>query len=522
MRQLINWLRTKRTSLAQTNVDETPEWLALKEAMLAHDMVAVYLYLPPWCLLPGSEFAKLKDLANREKLEGPAISKLEILFEYYAKNLDMAFARAQAHLAQYGFDADLHVLSMVSLYQHNQFEDAHAYHLRPSQAEVLSLNRADYWQTVAVIRWANNDMVNLERAADRTLDLTPNDEIVLQLLLGMYIELGAQKKVELVRDRLAGRRIVQGFAHSLSMLAMGEDELGWGQMEDRYVCGDAWRFFNPELKTHTRWKGEPLVGKCLLLSAEQGLGDTIQMARYISMLNALGAQKVLLEVQPEALTLLQHNFPEMPIVERSSTKFPVGIFDCWIGMMSLPLRLKAWGRDIPGRSGYLRVPPENGQYWKERVDQLSSTRRPRIGLAWSGQPYHRADRRRSIPFEQMMRQVRSLPVSFFALQTHVPQVLPANVINVSEEMITLADTAALIEQMDLVITVDTSVVHIAGALGKATWLLLPKRYEWRWGLEGEENDWYDSVKVIRQAEHANWAAVLQNVFEHRLPAQFNL
>ena len=122
----------------------------------------------------------------------------------------------------------------------------------------------------------------------------------------------------------------------------------------------------------------------------------------------------------------------------------------------------------------------------------------------------------------MMRKIRGLQVIFFALQTSVPQILPVNVMNVTEEMITLADTAALIEQMDLVITVDTSVVHIAGALGKPTWLLLPKRYEWRWGMEGEENDWYDSVKVIRQSEHANWSTVLQDVFEHRLPEQFNI
>jgi hypothetical protein len=235
----------------------------------------------------------------------------------------------------------------------------------------------------------------------------------------------------------------------------------------------------------------------------------------------LGAQQIRLEAQPETLTLLQYNFPEIPIIERRAEKIPGWAFDYWAGMMSLPLRLKAWGKDTPGRSGYLRVPPENAQYWTERVEQMNPTRQPKIGLAWSGQPYHRADRRRSIPFEQMMRQVRGVPITFFALQTHVPQVLPANVKNVSEEMITLADTAALIEQMDLVITVDTSVVHIAGALGKTTWLLLPKRYEWRWGLEGEENDWYDSVKVIRQTEHANWAPVLQEVFEHRLSEQFN-
>jgi len=303
---------------------------------------------------------------------------------------------------------------------------------------------------------------------------------------------------------------------------LGEYEEGWRQMEERYDSDDAHRYLNLSLKPTPRWKGGPLTETRLLVSAEQGLGDTIQMARYLTALQLAGVQQIVMETQPETLTLLQYNFPKIPMVERIWGKVPDLRFDLWTGMMSLPLYLKAWGAVTPGRSGYLRVPPENTQYWKERVQQLSPTKKPRIGLAWSGQPTHRADRRRSIPFELMMRQVRGISVSFFALQTQVPQVLPANVMNVSEEMITLADTAALIEQMDLVITVDTSVVHIAGALGKETWLLLPKRYEWRWGLEGEQNDWYDSVNVIRQTEHANWTAVLQDVFEHRLPEQFNL
>ena len=115
-----------------------------------------------------------------------------------------------------------------------------------------------------------------------------------------------------------------------------------------------------------------------------------------------------------------------------------------------------------------------------------------------------------------MAQVRPINATFFALQTVVPDVMPVNVINVTEEMITLADTAALIEQMDLIITVDTSVVHIAGALAKETWLMLPKRYEWRWGLEGEDNDWYDTVKVIRQPKSGDWASVLDEVFNKRL------
>ena len=153
----------------------------------------------------------------------------------------------------------------------------------------------------------------------------------------------------------------------------------------------------------------------------------------------------------------------------------------------------------------------------QRLAELAGGDAPRIGLAWSGNPTHRADRRRSIPFGHIARVVRDHPLlRFFALQTSVPDSCPANLVNVSEEMVTLADTAALIAEMDLVITVDTSIVHIAGALGKTAWLLLPHRYEWRWSLAGETNNWYASVRVIRQQRIGDWDSVLEEAFGRRL------
>jgi hypothetical protein len=115
----------------------------------------------------------------------------------------------------------------------------------------------------------------------------------------------------------------------------------------------------------------------------------------------------------------------------------------------------------------------------------------------------------------MMDAIRGLDADFFSLQISVPPSHPANLIDVSEELVTIADTAALIAEMDLIITVDTSIVHLAGAIGKETWLLLPYRYEWRWGLSGERNNWYESVKVLRQPTHGDWDSVLSDVFGHR-------
>jgi hypothetical protein len=228
-----------------------------------------------------------------------------------------------------------------------------------------------------------------------------------------------------------------------------------------------------------------------------------------------------MEVQPEALRLLQYNFPAIPMVPREHGHLPPLAFNRWTGSMSLPYLLGSEPGRIPGTAGYLSVPPDSRDYWAQRVSALASTDFPRIGFAWSGNPNHRSDRRRSIPFALVMDLLdgRSAPC-FFALQTAVPIPCPPALIDVSDELITLADTAALIAEMDLIITVDTSIVHLAGALGRPTWLLLPYRYEWRWGLEGEKNNWYDTVCILRQETHGDWDGLLKEVLGPRL-IEFN-
>jgi len=310
-----------------------------------------------------------------------------------------------------------------------------------------------------------------------------------------------------------------GFALAIVDLAQDNYERGFELLELRYQMTEASRYVNPALFPLRRWQGEPPAGNVLLLSSEQGFGDTVQMARYLPELQQIGFRRLVMEAQPESLTLLQFNFPEIDFVIQKWREVPARAFDCWTGLVSLPHLLKTTTSNVPGQSGYLHVPPENEAYWRARVAELTTGKRLRIGLAWSGFPGHRADRRRSIPFPRMMDAIRDQDVDFFALQTHVPPGFPENLINVSEELVTLSDTAALIAEMDLVIAVDTSVVHLAGAIGKETWLLLPYRYEWRWGLEGEGNHWYDSVKVLRQARRGDWDGLLEDVFGKRLPAR---
>lgn len=515
------WLR-KNQIPSGTHMPHSAQWVALEESVRRRDFSLIFPALRAWCTLDECQWAHLLEVAKEADFSEVAVDKLHILFDYLSGRSAQAFDATQLYIKRNGFDSDLFVICLVILYQNDQFEEALLYLQAHSDPQMDDSPRADYWQMVSMIYWATNEMQLLEHAVDKTVELAPDEVSVLQTALGVYIELGNLEKTARVRSRLEAYENVTGFAYALCLLALGEQDAGWRHLESRYDASDVLRLINQGLKSKPRWKGDPLAGRRLLITAEQGLGDTVQMARYLPMLTAVGDGSIALEVQPESLSLLQYNFPSFTFVERKLNEAPEVEFDCWIGMMSLPYHLHAWADRIPGRSGYLHAPADNLAYWEERVEQMSPRNGPRIGLAWSGQPAHRADRRRSVPFQLMMAFARRVDITFFALQTKVPEGLPQNVVNVTEEMLTLGDTAALVAQMDLVITVDTSIVHIAGALAKRTWLLLPKRYEWRWGLEGETNDWYDTVTVIRQQEHANWREVLSEVFDRRLPELFGL
>lgn len=447
---------------------------------------------------------------------GDDLDKLEIFFEFYVADPVKAFERARRYVSTDRFDADLFVICMLSLYQNNQFEDAREF-LRSAEGHEVLADRWDYWFGRSLILWAANDMAGLKEAVDRMCALSPDDVTTLENACGMYLELGDMTRFEELRKKLREGEAEPGYAYALNSLAIGNYEEGFRRMEARYDMEEAFRYLNRALFDLPRWRGEDLAGKTLLVSAEQGLGDTIQMARYLPSLLALPAARVVMETQAPTMSLLQFNFPEIEFVVRAYAQRPPLDFDLWVGSMSLPYLCSTKADNVPGRAGYLHVPPENAVYWRERVSTSAKMRRPKIGLAWSGQNTHRGDRRRSIPFALMMKTIQPVDADFFAIQTTVPEGVPGNLLNVSEEMVTLADTAALIAEMDLIITVDTSVVHIAGAIAKETWLLLPYRYEWRWGFEGEDNRWYDSVHVLRQSRHGEWAGLLEEVFGQRLP-----
>jgi hypothetical protein len=256
--------------------------------------------------------------------------------------------------------------------------------------------------------------------------------------------------------------------------------------------------------------GEPAIaGKTVLLHAEQGYGDTVQFCRYAKRVAARGAA-VVLEV-PAALAALLAPLEGVHRLVVKGEALPV--FDYHCPLLSLPLAFKTTLASIPAEIPYLRSDPIRVAHWRAR---LGPERRPRVGLVWSGSPGHKDDRDRSIPLAQVI-ELLSVPAQFVSLQKDVRSadrlILEGQggVSHFGEALNDFADTAALIELMDVVIAVDTSVAHIAGAMGKAVWILLPRDPDWRWLLQREDSPWYPSARLFRQATAGDWAGVIRRV-----------
>jgi tetratricopeptide (TPR) repeat protein len=291
---------------------------------------------------------------------------------------------------------------------------------------------------------------------------------------------------------------------ALAWLLQGNFKRGWPEYE--------WRWLNfPEERRHFRlplWDGSyDIAGKTILLHAEQGVGDTIQFARFAPLVAAKGAT-VNLEVQRELEPLFQ-GFPD---VARTITRGdPLPPFDCHCPLLSLAFALgivshETIRSDVP----YLTPHPPLVRRWQDALRPHAQSFK--VGLSWAGSPIHRRDRERSMSLQQLASLGGVDGVTFFSLQkgdpsretAAPPEGLP--LIDFTQQLHDFADTAALVSQLDLVITVDTAVAHLAGALGKPVWVLLQYSPDWRWLLGREDTPWYPTMTLLRQQALSDWSA----------------
>ncbi len=352
---------------------------------------------------------------------------------------------------------------------------------------------------------------------DRLLPMRPNDGDMYNNRGKILKELNRYDEALEASGRAVALRPDSIIAHcneaSLRLLA-GDFERGWAEYEWRWKKADmapAKRNFPQPL-----WLGgEDIAGKTILLHAEQGMGDTVQFCRYATAVAARGA-RVILEVDPPLVGLMASLAGPSQVVAKGGTMgSALPEFDVHCPLISLPLAMGTRLETIPARTPYLHVSQDLCSEWDAR---LGAKIRPRIGLAWAGNAKHERDRERSIGLAAFLP-LFEVDATFVSLHKELrpddQTVLNTrpDILHFGDALKDYTDTAALISQLDLVISVDTSVAHLAGALAKPVWITLTYVPEWRWLLNREDSPWYPTARLFRQNEAREWGSVVTRVRE---------
>ena len=327
--------------------------------------------------------------------------------------------------------------------------------------------------------------------------LWTNRAIALRRLERPHQALMSAQRALAAKPDFAPARFVDG----ATRLYLGDFAAGWQGYEWRW--GGA---FGPHQRklAAPRWLGhESLAGKTILLHAEQGFGDTIQFVRYARLVAQRGA-RVILEVQPQLLRLLSGTPGVATVLPR---KAPLPAFDCHCPLASLPLALGTTLETIPASVPYIAPPDDTVAMWRSRLPQ----RRPLVGLAWSGERAHDNDLNRSMRFASLKPLLDTPDVQFVSLQHDVrdedaPLLRQSpGLLQIGQEFADFADTAGAIACLDAVISVDTAVAHLAGAMGKPLFVLLPFAADFRWLRQRTDSPWYPTARLFRQRQFGDWA-----------------
>lgn len=300
------------------------------------------------------------------------------------------------------------------------------------------------------------------------------------------------------------------------LLLFGDYRAGWRRLEgvanDTYLQA-SYPGISPYLDK--KWRGQPLLGKRILVAYYAGIGDNLMMARFTRDLKAAGAH-VIFACRPELLRLMQGLEGADEVVPSwQIERWPE--LDYWVFDYLLPVHLGAAKGRIPAYpDGYLRAPAELTAHWHSQLQKHPG--RLKVGLCWSSAPHNFSGLDRFIPPEEFAPLAELDDIEWFVLQKtagngELAQRSGLKVHDYSGQWQDFADTSAMVEALDLVISVDSSPLHLAGALGKPVWGLLPAAPEWRWGLAGEQSGWYPTLRLFRQTELLCWAPLIRQVKE---------
>jgi tetratricopeptide (TPR) repeat protein len=376
---------------------------------------------------------------------------------------------------------------------------------------VIADTDVEAWYMLANTCYALEDYAAAMQSYRRVIQLTRHD-IRAWLNLGITLHAAGQVNEALaVYDGALGAHPDNADLHynrALALLSGGRFAEGWKEFEWRFYTTDR---ANPMPGSAIdRWDGNVAMDKTILIRAEQGIGDTVQFARFIPAVRRRCA-RVVVECQKELIPFLG-TMPEIDVcVEREDASSPG--YDVWTPLLSLPFLLKEVDHPSGSRVPYLGVDGGRRRRWQERL--MAQASRPNVGIVWAGNPAHKNDHHRSCSADILTPLLRQAPVRWFSLCKSPGGPLPVDwegvVYDLAPELKDFADTAAAIECLDLVITVDTAVAHVAGSLGKMVWLLLPFAPDWRWMRGTTESFWYPTMRIFRQARPGEWLPVIQEV-----------
>lgn len=339
----------------------------------------------------------------------------------------------------------------------------------------------------------------------RTLELNPEHSKACNCLCNAFFDKGDLTQSTAWCERALA--LEPGFGDArmnqcLLQLLQGDYRNGWRNYEVR------WKVYTPRTSPQPLWLGAPLRGARILLHAEQGLGDSLQFLRYVPLVQAAGG-RVMLDL-PAKLHRLVRRFPG--ILALANTGDPLPYFDCHCPLMSLPLALGTTLETVPAQVPYLSAPPEALAAAALLPWPASGLK---VGLAWTGNPDHPKNKFRSVPLDLLESLFDLEGVHFFSLQMGpaaaelAARNLPiADLAPVTGDM---ADTAAQMAHLDLVVSIDTSMAHLAGALARPVWVLLGHSPDWRWLMDREDSPWYPTARLFRQPEHDDWSTVIARV-----------
>lgn len=390
----------------------------------------------------------------------------------------------------------------------DRFEDAlsaydRAVSLRPAYAEAWS-NRGVLLKRMGRMQEALQSYTKAITLEPDFVDALVNCSTLLKEMMDLDAAMAMNRRALALQPDNSGAHLNLAICH----LLRGEFNEGFAHYE--------WRWKTEQLQASVRpfvqplWTGEQsLSGKTILLHAEQGLGDTVQFCRYAKLLKHMGA-KVVMEVQAPLLPLL-NSLDGVDVWLRQGDALPA--FDYQCPLLSLPWALKTTPTTMPAAVPYLAADTDLIVEWDKR---LGSSSRTRVGLVWSGRPEHKNDHNRSMSLH-LLAPLLGMDAEFHCLQKEfraADLALDPASMGVrlwADQLISFAETAALISKMDLVIAVDTSVAHVAAALGKPVWLMLPYSPDWRWLLGRDDSPWYPGMRLFRQDSGADWAGVVQRL-----------